>query len=540
VFVLLVVWAVAIALVDPRADVPLIDDWIYAASVEGILAGKGFTVSSWSSTFPAAQIWWGTLFAALGGFSHTALRLSTLALAVAGTCGFLGLLRALGLRPVPVLLGALTLVVYPVAFVLSFSFMTDVPFVTATIFSLWAIVVGLRSTRLAPIVLGLGAAAVAFLVRPMAIAVPAALLLTVGLHAATPRRWCIAALAGVTLAGMSITAVFAAKIWPYAGEGGLAYWIARLPYLFSVSSLIYAEAFLSMLAHLGLAVLPALVATARPLRRRPWRTAALLLVAAATVSHFAPTAVSALRARATWSAEELGAARPLLLGLPPRTPARAAFEVAATVVGLLAGAGLLARLARGVAHGGALRDPGWTCVASFGLGSGALCFALWFFYDRYYLPIVPVAVALALIGAEPSGAGGGRAVVVREDGAQELRLMPALLLIVALAVLDVTGARDMLAYARAVDAAVDRLHAAGVPYHRMDAGYVESGWHLHAHPENLPAGAVPERDVPHVTSAPRLPFVIANTPLGGYRVREAITVPSWWAHGDRIYVLEAE
>jgi hypothetical protein len=538
--VLLVVWAVAIALVDPRADVPLIDDWTYAASVERIVAGHGFTVSSWSSTFPAAQIWWGALFAAAGGFSYTALRISTLVLAVAGTLALLGLLRALGIRAAPALLGALTFAIYPAAFVLSFTFMTDVPFVTATICSLWALVVGLRDARLAPIALGLLAATVAFLVRPVAVAIPAALLLTTGLHPGMARRGPIVALASATLAVMGTAAVVAVKLWPYAGEGGLAYRIARLPYLFLVSPLIYAEAFLSMLAHLGLAALPALAATARPLRRWSWRTAVLLLVAAVSVSHLAPWRVSALRAwTATWNAEELGAARPLLLGLPPVTLVRAALEMAGTVVGLLAGAGLLARVACGVARGGTLRVPTWTCVASFGFGSAVLCFALWFFYDRYYLPLVPVAVALALIGDGASGAGGPAAGMC-EDGAQGLRVMLALLLIVALAVLDVTGARDMLAYARAVDAAVDRLHMAGVPYHRIDAGYVESGWHLHAHPENLPQGAIRERDVPHVTSAPRLPFVIANTPLPGYRVREAITVPSWWAHGDRIYVLEEE
>src|SRR5206468_2866958 len=84
------------ALVDPRADVPLLDDWTYAFSVERLLAGKGFAVSSWSSTFPPAQIAWGTLFAAVGGVSFTTLRLSTLVLAALGTAAFHALLRALG------------------------------------------------------------------------------------------------------------------------------------------------------------------------------------------------------------------------------------------------------------------------------------------------------------------------------------------------------------------------------------------------------------------------------------------------------------
>jgi hypothetical protein len=71
---LVAVWAAAVVLVDPRADVSILDDWCYAISVEQILHGQGFHVSPWSSTFPPVQLWWGTLFAWLGGFSFTALR----------------------------------------------------------------------------------------------------------------------------------------------------------------------------------------------------------------------------------------------------------------------------------------------------------------------------------------------------------------------------------------------------------------------------------------------------------------------------------
>jgi len=79
-----------------RADVPAARRWTYACQRRRLLAGKGFAVSERSSTFPPAQIAWGTLFAALGGFSFTTLRLSTARARALGTVAFTPLLRALG------------------------------------------------------------------------------------------------------------------------------------------------------------------------------------------------------------------------------------------------------------------------------------------------------------------------------------------------------------------------------------------------------------------------------------------------------------
>src|SRR4029077_20869703 len=101
-----------------------LDDWCYAISVEQILHGQGFHVSPWSWTFPPVHLWWGTLFAWLGGFSFTTLRLSTLVVGLVGTLAMFGGLRALGASVVAALLGTATFALYPNTFVLSFTYMT--------------------------------------------------------------------------------------------------------------------------------------------------------------------------------------------------------------------------------------------------------------------------------------------------------------------------------------------------------------------------------------------------------------------------------
>lgn len=524
---LVAVWAALVALVDPRADVPILDDWCYAASVEQILRGLPLRVSPWSSTFPPVHLWWGTLFAWLGGFSFTSLRLATLVLWLAGTVGSYGTLRALGVATGAAFVGAMALALHPVGFVLAFSFMTDAPFVALSWLALWALAAGLRRGREPIVLVGLALAVVAFFVRPVAIMLPAGLFLGALALDRPGLRLRVALYAVATVVAMGGMSAALTRLFPWAGDGGVQYRVMRLAFVFLVPPAVYLEAGLSMLAHTGLALAPLLLAFGPPPRRGAWFAALGLVAAAVVVSQFADAAVSAVKFAHSATFEELGAARPLLQGAPPRDAGRAVASLVATGIGFGAAGLLLERVAPALRAGGWLRRPEWACVAGFGLASFGLCFVLWFFYDRYYLPLVMAGAALALGDATGAVAPWRRV------------LAAAALAFVALA--DVTGTRDMLAYARAVGATAAELRAEGVSETALDAGYVENGWRLYAHPERLPAGKIPELDVPHVTAkADGLPWVIANAPLAGYHVLRTVAVPTWWAYTDRLYVLRAD
>src|ERR1041384_6510509 len=92
VVVLLVGWAVLAVLADPRGEVPLLDDFLYAGSVEHLVAGRGLGLGAWMSAIPLAQLGWGVLFARVAGFSYTAMRCATLAAAAGGLIAFFALL----------------------------------------------------------------------------------------------------------------------------------------------------------------------------------------------------------------------------------------------------------------------------------------------------------------------------------------------------------------------------------------------------------------------------------------------------------------
>jgi len=118
-------------LVYVPAEIPIVDDWTYAWSVEHFLHTGELRMLEWSAHYPLAQVLWGALFSQLFGFSFVVLRLSTLVLAWAGLLAFFLTLREVGIGPFPAGLATLALWCNPVFFVLSHSFMTDVPFVSA-------------------------------------------------------------------------------------------------------------------------------------------------------------------------------------------------------------------------------------------------------------------------------------------------------------------------------------------------------------------------------------------------------------------------
>src|SRR5439155_19720067 len=147
------------------AAVPLIDDWTYAWSVVHFLQTGALRMLEWSAHYPLAQILWGALFSRLFGFSFVVLRLSTLVLAWAGLLTLYGTLRELGTRLLLAGLGTLMLWCNPVVFVLSHSFMTDVPFVSLMNTALFGYVRWVKRGRTWDLGLRSVLAMLAFLIR---------------------------------------------------------------------------------------------------------------------------------------------------------------------------------------------------------------------------------------------------------------------------------------------------------------------------------------------------------------------------------------
>jgi 4-amino-4-deoxy-L-arabinose transferase-like glycosyltransferase len=158
--------------------VPLWDDWVYARSVQNFVHGHTFAVHELSVASGAFHILWGALFATIFGFNFGVLRLSVVVLVLFGGIALYGSCCELKVPRREAALCAALFLFYPLVYVVSMSFMTDMTYVAllciATYFYLRGRDAAVGDGRF--LVAGSVAASAALLVRQQGILIPLALL----------------------------------------------------------------------------------------------------------------------------------------------------------------------------------------------------------------------------------------------------------------------------------------------------------------------------------------------------------------------------
>jgi hypothetical protein len=165
-------------LVSPVGEFPLNDDWIYAKTVQRLLAEGHYRGHPYSAANLVAQSYWGALFCQLFGFSFTALRLSTLVLSCVGAWAVAQCGLALGLSSRLALLGAVVVAVNPIALMLSYSFMTEMPFLALSSLSGLFYLLYLRQPSPSRVFWGSLFAILSFFVRQHGLITPIAFVVT--------------------------------------------------------------------------------------------------------------------------------------------------------------------------------------------------------------------------------------------------------------------------------------------------------------------------------------------------------------------------
>ncbi|MEP7305044.1 MAG: glycosyltransferase family 39 protein [Acidobacteriota bacterium] len=506
-------------LVGSRADVPVIDDWVYAWSVEHLLKTRRLQVLEFSAIYPLAQIVWGAAFARVLGFSFVALRLSTVVLSVFGCWAVYGTLRELACRRTTSLLGAFALALDPVFFAFSFSFMTDVPFVDFSAIALYFYVSAVRRDETGRLWLGGMAALAAFLVRPIGIALPLSVIPVL-----LWRRDALSALRRAVVPVMVPLLTMAALQVVIPRTLGSLDWLAiradQLRWVTSISLRTYGVWTIRVVLESVFPFAPLLLA---PLAR--WRRAAIVGVVALLLI------VPMQRARGeiltplpnwqTWSMQDIGA-RAVIAGDAPASAWSARVMPVLRGLGLVTLASLLLLCGRGLLTRARWGRGEFVLVTQAFLLLGAT-HVLWLYNDRYYLVFAPILAVLAAAALDQNG---------------RAKCVAAAVLIVWAAI-GITGTRDLLAFNEACALAAKRLEARGVPPWEIDAGYPLNGWRLYAHSENLPPGADRRYDVPFVTSDRKAQYVIANYPPAGANVIEVVPLPrATWQATRELYVVK--
>jgi Dolichyl-phosphate-mannose-protein mannosyltransferase len=518
--VVILMSAVPLVALRPLQNAPFVDDWTYAWSVEHLLRTGELKILDWSVSLNVAQVLWGALFCAPFGFSFTALRLSTWVSSLLGLLGLYAMLRELGASRRDTLVGVALVCFYPVYFILSFSFMTDVPFVATVIWFFATLIRSLKRNSARALAAAVLFACLAVAIRPVGVFLSGVLLLMPWPPSTRwgplMRRLALAAapvivLLLLTLARPALLEYRANLTWI---EGSWAWratiWrldLTELPRWLAFNLTV-------VIGTLGNALAPLALGSLVRENARAALPGALLITTALSAELVLREGVRApLDPEFTWSLRELGAMESLL---PPLvTPAQPlGWALALTVVATMLLALALVPLVRRRPRGEALS------LAWGALGYFALTTALWMFYDRYLLPLVVIVAALrvATVGI--------------------LRPRLALVGVAMLATISSVGTWDHLQYSHALWDAVGWTRRAAIETRDLDGGYVVNGWLQYAHPEHAARAPNGDVQVPSVNGGERLRYAIVNAVPPGARVLHTVTYRRILARSGSIYVVD--
>ncbi|PHN03558.1 ArnT family glycosyltransferase [Flavilitoribacter nigricans] len=201
---LLGVWILILLFVNPVGNYPINDDWAYAQIVKRFVETGVYDLGFWPGMTLFTHVMWGSLFCWLFGFSFTVLRLSTLCMAIIGSLVFLELLKSFVRNTWSRRLAVGVLLFNPFFLLLSFSFMTDVPFLTMIISALLFFKKALDEDRYRDWALALLFSVAAILTRQLALIVPLIFSAVLVLKSRRPKHILLAA----AIAGISFLSLY--------------------------------------------------------------------------------------------------------------------------------------------------------------------------------------------------------------------------------------------------------------------------------------------------------------------------------------------
>ncbi|MBI4655257.1 MAG: glycosyltransferase family 39 protein [Elusimicrobia bacterium] len=192
--------AVSLFLKTFSMDFPLNDDWAYSIAVRHLMEDGRIILSDWAPATQITHVLFGGLFAGLFGFHFGILRLSTILLFTCLLFVFQMILQEMDAKPKHSIAIAAVLAFNPLCFLLSHSFMNDIPYLFWMTVSAYFYVKYLRTENEKFIYLASLFSAFAYLTRQLGMALPPAFTLSLLLQKKMSFRnllriWLIPALA---------------------------------------------------------------------------------------------------------------------------------------------------------------------------------------------------------------------------------------------------------------------------------------------------------------------------------------------------------
>jgi hypothetical protein len=478
---LTVLWLLPGLVIGTSGEFPLNDDWAYAIPVKTFLETGRLERLAWTWTPIVTHVAVGSAFSSTFGYSFETLRWASLLFGWLGVLGTYQLCRRLDVGPERAALAAALIGLNPIYLNLSYTFMTDIPFLGLAIWSQVLLVAALQRRSWLAMAGGIGLALAATLSRQtglaLVLALPAAILVS--------RASLRGALAALAVGGLGVVGYTIATRWLLSGGSDPGTYFGVL---YSLEQMIREEstAFflvrngITLVVYLGVFLSPLVALGFSPgLERRAWPFAlAVIGLASYGIVRLGmpmPPGINIVR--------NLGLGPTDLAGIELLPQAPAWLWWIGSVAGLYCIAHACASLVRnGWQERITLRaDPARIFLLAFAVAYTLPHLSRSPYFDRYLFVIAPTLAALLLRSFGGAPAGDAPAGLVRRAASA--------LLLVGLGVFAVAGTRDYLEHNRARWALLNGLLADGITPRQIDGGFEFGGYfNFTAQPETLKKG----------------------------------------------------
>lgn len=484
--ILTAVFVGSIAFVGVSGDFPLNDDWSFAITTRRLAAAHTWAPVGWASMTLVTNALWALPICLASSCGFVDLRLATMLAALllfSATYFLAGLNNKRAYIP---LAAALLVAFNPIAYALSFTFMTDILFTALIAISAFLFIVSLERDSVGLALLGAFVALAATMSRQLGLCIPLAYMVARLLQEGDWRRKSIMALAPLILCAGAFV-LFDGWLresgkapFLYGAPSAAILNVLKSPIVQMLSRLGWN--LITALLYLGLFSLPMLLLTRRPnlVARAPSWLRWVPTAAAAAIAAIAGMGMVAMHRTMPISANILAPqgigplllrdAEILQLKNVPALPS--AFWILVTLLAIwgmfeLTARGIIYAVNTGVTRWRGRFEPGEAGVlfaATAIVAYYAPLMMLPAFFDRYHLPVLPLAMFFL---ASVSAAGS----------INRYRVYAASALCLLIAIFSVLGTHDYMAWNRARWAAITDLESAGIANPaNLDGGLEYNGY----------------------------------------------------------------
>ena len=513
----------ALLILHPLTDAPVVDSWLYGSAVRRFLRTGEMRFAGFTQAMPIAQVFYGVGWAHAFGGNSVSLEMSVVMLAILCGLMFHALAIKCGASRWQALAATGLLICNPCFTFLSFSFMTEIPFLTAMVAAHLCFARAEGPRELMWLWLAAALAVIGFLIRPfaaMAIAGCGGAMILYDTRLRGRNRWdralwiqmmtpFAAALAVCVVLWIWLT-VLSPKPWDLQRDEN------HFHYIFMVPLANYLRAgVLGPLLYLGTVLSPLAILQLTTPR---WRRVVM-----------GGAGIFAIALVLMWMDHQL-----------PATPEYSCFGGWHNVLILRGGANRFswdsdwqyAFLLLASVGAAGLMVAFTEIFTTLGRGTAAILIAaavywaatipLWFYNDRYYLVLVPAAAIVLAIAPLPR---------------RRLVMAAGFALTLAMGLLSLGGTYAYQRGMAVILATRNELEREGVPRSSIDAGYVLNGEDLYRYPKHGIETMKLEGGIPMITSQKIDEYTIASEPIAGMEVVRRLKWPGPFGLGHRYFYL---